>query len=239
MFSPYDERNKSGALNNNEPVDLDQVDVVQTADEVAVRKTEYPHYLYDSRPAAALEAVSPDRVDRNAFFLDPNNSSIPYGSRDGIMFINGGSVASAGVVGLVLAFIFVMFSTSFTSSSRYYNSVTDNSGIVLLGMVVFAGLIGYAIWQYLRDQKLLKEGIILEGHVMEVNTSWSKSNLTLHINYHFRSPDGDLVYGRRSRTRNDLRETGFWRNRVAHDQLPQSGTPVYVLYRNDGHYTLL
>lgn len=248
MFSPYDERskrNERGNTDTSEPVDLDRVDIVRSIDEAPPQTAEFPDYLRQPQNSIVTPYGTYNSradVNPNAFFLDPNNSSIPYGSRDGIMFLTGSWLVTATIIGFFLLIMFLYVGSSLTPSARYgyrSSSGTDGGVIVLLAVVAFAGLIGLGVWQYFRDQQLLKEGIVLEGHATGVNTSWSKSTLNVHVDYTFRNPNGNLVYGRRSRARNDLREVGFWRNRVAHDQLPQSGTPVYVLYRNDGHYTLL
>jgi hypothetical protein len=104
--------------------------------------------------------------------------------------------------------------------------------IVIGGAIVFLGLmLGRAGFRNRKENELLaQEGKILYGAIATCSGIRERSSYIINVSYSFISPEtGEKIRGRMFKTRNDLRGK----------PLPEPGTPVAILYRNDEHHEML
>lgn len=104
-------------------------------------------------------------------------------------------------------------------------------GIVVLG--IDAGLLFVVLWstyRWWRDRRLARNGRLLAGKIQRCTYNLRKHrNLGVTIEYSFQAPTGQVMQAKARTYRNDLQG----------QPLPETGTPVWVLYADEGAYRVL
>jgi len=95
----------------------------------------------------------------------------------------------------------------------------------IIGSIVWA--FSYGFWL---ERQYATKSQLLDGTLTQVTTELdSDSDLQLKLSYQFHSPDGEVLYGNSSRTRNDLKGKA----------MPTYGTPVVVAFVDKKIHRLL
>lgn len=92
-------------------------------------------------------------------------------------------------------------------------------GLLVGGLFIVPMVIG-GLMMWMRVRRLNRHGMLLPGQLVSCNGSSSKNGYTVTAKYQFRTPDGQHFTGSSSSQRNDLRRNA----------MPQSGTPVIVVW---------
>jgi hypothetical protein len=117
--------------------------------------------------------------------------------------------------------------------SRYLSDSEDDGRLVLLIATPFLAVVLMLLYiivrQWRRNQRLVQEGQLIVGKIVEIRGSHVKGGYQVSITYNFRSPEGREMSRKESLLRNDLR-TGL---------LPKAGTQLAVVYVNDRLFRIL
>lgn len=103
-------------------------------------------------------------------------------------------------------------------------------GFALLWNAIIGTIVWFLIHGFWLDRQYATKSQLLDGTLMQATTELdSDSDLQLKISYQFHAPDGEILYGDSSRTRNDLKGKA----------IPTYGTPVVVAFVDKKIHRLL
>lgn len=119
------------------------------------------------------------------------------------------------------------------SVSRLLTDNQDNGTVLAVVGGIFLACALFCLFGYLRQRsrngRLIRDGQMVVGKIVEAKAAKVKSGNQLTIRYTFMSPEGGELGRKEILVRNDLRDA----------PLPQPGTPVAIVYVNDKLYRVL